>query len=62
MRATSWRSSRIRAVLSSWPVASWNRRLNSSSFAASMRDVELVRGQLAELGGLARHLATPPPW
>ena len=42
-RATSWRSSLSRAVLSSCPVASWNRRLNSSSFALSMRDVAARR-------------------
>src|SRR5665811_2449195 len=31
MRAMSWRTWRSRPVFSSWPVACWKRRLNSSS-------------------------------
>src|SRR5580692_1323169 len=37
MRATSWRTWPTRAGLSSWPVASWKRRLNSSLRASPSR-------------------------
>src|SRR6266849_3709113 len=35
MRAISLRTARSRPWLSSWPVAAWNRRLNSSSLASA---------------------------
>src|SRR2546423_678823 len=38
IRARSWRTCLIRLGLSSWLVANWKRRLNSSSFADSRRD------------------------
>jgi hypothetical protein len=50
MRAMSLRTARSRPWLSSWPVAAWKRRLNSSSLASRSFVDELVVGQVAQLG------------
>ena len=49
IQAIWWRTSLIREGLSSWPVASWNRRLNSSSLLDSSWLSQLVVGRLTKL-------------
>src|SRR6266481_6375813 len=61
MRAISLRTARSRPWLSSWPVAAWKRRLNSSifasvSFRSSSSSVEVRRSAAASPLAI-----TPPP-
>src|SRR4029079_12895343 len=60
VRATSWRRSFKREELSSWPVASWNRRLNSSSFALSIRTYSSSSGSSRSSAALLAMLSHPP--
>ena len=60
IRAMSWRTCLIRIGLSSCPVANWNRRLNSSSFAPSSRAAARRRAARGAPSAFARHATHPP--
>ena len=56
MRAMSRRTTRMRPVFSTWPLARWKRRLNCSFFRLDELVAQLIGALGAEIVGLGRRL------